>query len=69
MERRIGEESGFSEKLTELEKNLSEGYIIEMGLLPIEWVILVDYRSAHVFSGNRRGLARAQGVSPVHGRT
>jgi hypothetical protein len=40
-----------------------------MGLLAIEWVISVDYPSAHVFSARRRGLARAQGAHPVHGRT
>ena len=43
--------------------------VIEKGLLPMGRVISVDYPSAHVFSASRRGLARAQGAHPVHGRT
>jgi hypothetical protein len=43
--------------------------LIKKSLLPIGRVISVDYPSAHVFSASRRGLARAQGAHPVHGRT
>jgi len=42
--------------------------IIIQGLLPIEWVISVDFPSAHVFP-DQRGLAGAQGAHPAQGRT